>query len=150
MGGKNQGRVDWGPYSYFSQSQGWTHLLGSREGQGLTCAPPQVQNTLRRMTEKKAAEVLRAEQVHLAKGEGALGPDGQGQAQHLFFQTLSGPCDLQASCPWVMAQENARVWDSQRRSVALRGTISISMPSVSCCLDFSITQPELGEQQQTL
>lgn len=34
----------------------------------MTCATLQVQNELRRMT-KKAAEVLRAEQVLLAKGE---------------------------------------------------------------------------------
>lgn len=35
----------------------------------MICAILQVQNALQRMTEKKAAEVLRAEQVHLAKGE---------------------------------------------------------------------------------
>lgn len=69
-----------GPYPCFPQSQGWTHLLGSREGQGLTCAPLQVQNALRRMTEKKAAKVLRAEQVHLAKGEGPWGQ--MGRAKH--------------------------------------------------------------------
>ncbi|XP_060246062.1 adhesion G-protein coupled receptor D2 [Meriones unguiculatus] len=34
----------------------------------------EVQNALRRMAEKKAAEVLRAEQVHLTKGKGTHGP----------------------------------------------------------------------------
>lgn len=86
----------------------------------------QVQNALRRIIEKKVAEALRTEQVHLAKskGEGASGPDGQGQAQHLSFQTVSGPLEPQASGPWAMAQDNPTDWDHLRRSLALRGMIS--------------------------
>lgn len=54
--------------------------VGSREGQGLTCATLQVQNALRRMTERKAAEVFRAEQLHPTNGEGLWGQ--MGRAKH--------------------------------------------------------------------
>lgn len=78
------------------------------------------------MTERKAAEVIMAEQVHLAKGEaGILALGGQSQAHHLSLHTLSGPSDLQVSCPWTTVQENAQAWDPLRRSVALRGTICL-------------------------
>ncbi|XP_021048346.1 adhesion G-protein coupled receptor D2 [Mus pahari] len=78
-------------------SQGWTYLLGSREGQGLTRATLQVQSALRRMTEKKAAEVLRAEQVHLAKGFMSLG-HGPGERPSLGF---SGKICCSQRDPWT-------------------------------------------------